>query len=779
MFRNYFIATVRSLKKSPVFTMINVLGLSVGISAFILITLFVRNELTFDQFHRSHDRIYRSFTYNTNGFAMDFPNEVAELLKQTIPEVESVATLSGGSDVLMEYGGEKVFEKEFYSASAELFQIFDFSLKYGVASDALFNQDAVVLSKYMALKYFGKEDVVGMPFKMANEEKERLVTGVLNDIPENSRFQFNVIIPVQKPTNPWRWSGSGDVYILLKEAVDETDFSNQVMSLAVENGFVKGDFKFPIENFGELYFNTQISHTASDIRGNKDFVYVFSAVGIFLLMLACINYVNSSTAKSLARLKEVGIRKVVGANTGQIRFQFLLETMLLVTISVISAAALAEFFLPKFNDLSGKTMGLRYFSDGFILFFLIMLIPVVTLFAGVYPALFASRFKALKLMKGEGAVGKGLFRKYLVAFQLVVTMVLLFGTQIIKNQIDFFMQSEIGMNPSNVISAYRPRAKSYDIVKETIEKVPGVEVVTSSPFPSIGSSKIPIQWTEDNEEQSFNVHYDRVAMNAIKVLDIQIIEGRDFIEGSEEDRNSSVIISESVAKSIGWESPVGRKIKVANEEYQYVENTIIGVFKDLQFNLKRDPLPVIILPGSSQYLGSVNIKINESDRAETVLRIAKAWEELEPNKPFEYSMMGDQIQANYEKEQKFGNVIQIFTWIAILIAGLGLFSLSAFTILQKYKEIGIRKILGATVSGLFLDFLKSYFVLIAISSLIAVPVAYYLLDAWLAEFANRIQVGVGVFAIGIGISMLIVVFTVGYQSIKAALSNPVDILRNE
>lgn len=779
MFKNYFSTTLRSLRKNPVFALINILGLSVGIAAFVLITVFIRDEVTFDRFHKNHDRIYRSMLYSKNGFTTNFPGELVELASQTMPEIEEVTQLAVLGNAVMEYEGEKVFEKEFYSADPALFRIFDFSLKFGNEAEALSTQNGVVISQYMALKYFGQEDAVGKSFRFANREGDWIVTGVLNDIPDNSRFRFNIIIPNKvADTSSWRWAGTGDLYMRLSAPVDSKLFSDRLMALAVENGFNQSAFEFKVENFGQLYFNSQLSATASGVTGNKDFVYIFSIVGFFLLLLACINYVNSSTAKSLTRLKEVGIRKVIGANRRQIKIQFILETAILVLVSVVGAAGIAEYFLPTLNELSGKTLQLNYFSDRFILIFLLLLIPAITLLAGVYPALFAARFKILLLMKGQTPGGKGALRKYLVAFQLVITLILLFGTQTIKKQIDFFMAGEIGMDPSGVISAYIPRGKSYDIVKQAIESVPGVQEVTSSPFPSVGSSKIPITWTSENEEKNVNVHYDRVAPNAIRLLDLKITQGRNFIEGSEEDKNSAVIISQSVARAMELDNPVGTSVKVYNEDGNSSNSTIVGVVQDLQFNLKREPLPIIILPGN-KYLGMVNIKLNEFDRAETVLRVSKAWEELDPNRPFQYSVLEDQIQANYEKEKKFGKVIQFFSWVAMLIAGLGLFSLSTFTILQKYKEVGIKKVLGASVLTLLAGFLKTYFSLIAIAACVAIPVAYWLMDSWLSEFANHIQLGVGVFITGIAISLLIVLLTIGYQSVKAALANPVDILRNE
>ena len=780
MLKSYFITTLRSLRKHPVFTVVNVIGLSVGIAAFILITVFVRDELTFDRFHKNHDRIYRAMMINKDGKPQPFPTDLIEIVNLSMPEVEALTRIQVFGETLMDYEGAKVFEKETYGADPNFFKIFDFSLKYGNESNALKDENSVVLSRYMALKYFGQEDVIGRKFEMADNDRIGVVTGVLNDVPQNSRFQFNIIVPIRKVSNGgYRFGGQGELYALLKEPVDEAGLESKLMELTAQNGFDnKFNLKFKVENYGDLHLESEFSQTASGVKGNKEFIFIFSAVGLLLLLLAVINYINSSTAKSLSTLKQVGIRKVIGATKTQIRFQFLIETALLVVVAVFLAAALAEYFLPTLNSLSGKSLKLNYFSDGFTLTFLTLLIPGITLFAGVYPAIFTSRFKTLRLMKGEAVGGKGLFRKYLVAFQLTITLVLLFGTQVIKQQVDFFVEGDIGMDPSSIITTYKARGSTYDVMKAAFEKIPGVEAVTASPFPLNGTVKMPLQWTLENEQKTDAVPYQEVAGNALDVLGIQLIRGRDFISGSVEDENGSVIINQAMVGLLGFEEPLGQKIKLLSPNYRITDYTIIGIAENLVFNLKQEATPAVIMQAEKR-LSSINIKLSEGVKTETIPFLSQAWNKISPNTPFVYTVMADEIEANYEKEKKFGTVIQVFTWVAMLIAGLGLFSLSAFTIIQRYKEIGIRKVLGASVFALILSFLRSYLGLILLASLIAIPTAYYLMNLWMNDFVNHVEISSAIFAIGIGASLLIVLITVGYQSVKASLINPVDILRNE
>lgn len=780
MLRSNFISIIRSLRKHPVFTVVNAIGLSVGIAAFILIAVFVRDELTFDRFHKNHERIYRAMTMNKEGRPQSFPNELVEIMDVAMPEVEALTRIQVLGETLMDYEGANVFEKETYGADPGFFKVFDFSLKFGNESNALEAENSVILSRYMALKYFGEEDVVGRRFEMADNDRIGVVTGVLNDIPQNSRFQFNIIIPIRKLDNSaYRFGGQGELYALLKNPTNETELEDKLLDLTVQNGFKNTyDLKFKVENYGELHLGSEFSQTASGVKGNKEFIFIFSAVGALLLLLAIINYINSSTAKSLSSLKQVGIRKVIGASKSQIRFQFIIETALLVTLAVFLAAALAEYFLPTLNSLSGKDLKLNYFSDGFTLIFLILLIPGITFLAGLYPAFFASRFKTLRLIKGEVVGGKGLLRRYLTAFQLTITLVLLFGTQVIKQQVDFFVEENIGMDHSSVITTHIASGVTYDLAKSNFEKIPGVVGVTSSPFPSSASVKMPLEWTLENEVNRDGVSYQEVAENAIELLDIELVAGRGFISGSIEDKESSVIINQAMVSKLGFKEPIGQKIKLLSPSYRMVDYTIIGISKNLEFNLKQESAPAVIMQGDKR-LTAINVKLEKDTKAETIPLLSEAWDKLSPDSPFVYSVMSDEIEANYEKEKKFGQIIRVFTWIAMLIAGLGLFSLSAFTIIQKYKEVGIRKVLGATVFALILRFLRNYIGLIILASLIAIPSAYYLMNLWMNDFVNHIEINYTVFAMGIGVSLVIVLTTVGYQSIKASLVNPVDILRNE
>ena len=315
MLKSHFITTLRSLRKHPVFTVVNVIGLFVGVAAFILISVFVRDELTFDRFHKNHERIYRAMMINKDGNSQPFPTELIEIVSLSMPEVEAMSRVQVLGETLMDYEGAKVFEKETYGADPDFFKIFDFSLKYGNESNALEAENSVVLSRYMALKYFGEENVIGRKFEMADNDRIGIVTGVLNDIPQNSRFQFNIIVPIRKVSNGgYRFGGQGELYALMKRPLDEVDLENRLLDLTVQNGFKNTfDSKFKVENYGELHLESEFSQTASGVKGNKEFIFIFSAVGLLLLLLAVINYINSSTAKSLSSLKQVGIRKVIGA----------------------------------------------------------------------------------------------------------------------------------------------------------------------------------------------------------------------------------------------------------------------------------------------------------------------------------------------------------------------------------------------------------------------------------------------------------------------------------
>ncbi|KYG76866.1 putative ABC transport system permease protein [Roseivirga ehrenbergii] len=779
MLKSYFITTLRSLKKNPVFTLVNVIGLSVGVAAFVLITLFVRDEITYDKFHTKVDRIYRGISVHDRGFVFGMADPVIDQMKSKIPGLEKAARIDFGTRTILKYKDELVFEDELYTADPEIFQIFDFPLLYGNENDALVADNSLVISKYIMNKYFEGKNPLGQTLKFANNDQTYIISGVLQDIPDNSRFQFNFIKTFPKVNTGSPWQPKGLFYGLFSTPINTEELSAQLKEIAKEGGYPGVDqINFLIEDFGDLYLESERSFTASGVSGDKQFINIFAIVGILLLCIACINYINSATAKSFSRLKEIGVRKVAGANNGHIQKQFLIETFVLTLISVAIAAGLAEICLPLVNQLSGKHLSLDYFNNPFNLAFILGLVPLITLLAGLYPSVFVSRFNALKIFKGGQIQGKGRLRKSLVVFQFAITLVLVFGTLIIKSQVQLFKSGDLGIDPKGVLTTAKPSNIDYPVFKSVIEGIAGVEKVVASPLPyGQSTSQMPLNWNMDTEKEEMLVSYTWTTPDFGKALGIEILQGRDFEEENSDDFNNSILISEAVAKKLAWENPIGQSVEVFNDKYELTRRTIIGVYQDINVYLKTGAPLNVMFPSSQIY--NVNIKLSGENQEETIAKVNTAWNKEFGETPFEVSYLEDRLAANYEKEERFGQIFNYFSWLAILIAALGTFGLSAYTIAQKYKEIGIRKVLGASVSGIVVRLISNYVLLILVAMLIAVPVSFYFMSGWLQDFDLRISISPLVFLSGFGLALLVVILTIGYESIKAALSNPVDILRNE
>lgn len=781
MFKNYFKTAFRSLKKQGIFAIMNVIGLATGIACFILISLFVRDELTFDKFHKNTDRIYRGVSEYKQGFVAGFPDYMVALMKEQMPEVETATRINFGARAIMKYQDKLIFEKEYYKVDPELFEIFDFSLLYGDEKEALIGERSIVISQYIMNKYFDGQNPVGEFLEMNNETEPYIVTGVLNEIPDNSRFQFNFLGPAPKlsfETEQAKWKPSGLLYVLLKPEAKLDDFQSAVVKLAEDNGYPGlKNVDFLIEPYGDLYLESKYSFTAQGVSGDKQFIWIFASIGLVLLLIACINYINSSTARALNRNKEIGVRRTVGATGKQIRYQFLAETFFTTMVAVLLSAGLVELLLPLLNDLAGKSLSMNYFTDPYTLPFLILMVPLVTMLAGIYPAIFSSRIRALDLFGKSGNVGKGLLRNSLVVFQFVITLTLIFATQIIVKQVDKLQSSETGLNTTDILSPRLPWEADFDLFKNTFEQVAGVETVTSTSFPSPSGSQLKIKFENEGVPDSLNIYYYRVMANAPEVFDLNMVQGVSFDQSSESLYETQVLISQKIADQLPFENPIGKQLSVKNDDYSTEKRTIVGVYQNINFNAKGQDLPTIMLTTNKRY--RMNLKVNAENQENIVLKLSEAWAEVSPDQPFEYEFLNDRIASYYEKERKFGQIFKYFAGIAILIASLGLLGLSAFTIIQKYKEIGIRKVLGATVSRITLGLMQKYLALILIAGLLATPLAYFLMNSWLDDFANRIPISIGIFLLGFAMAVGILIITVGYQTIKAAFLNPVVVLKDE
>ncbi len=781
MLRNYILVLVRNMRKHWSYTLINIIGLATGIACFVLIALFVRDELTFDKFHEKGDRVFRmlSNVKNMEG-TLQVPNALAGVLTERFPEVESVVRMDFAKKAI-EYKEEVIYEQGFYYADPSLFDVFDFDLAQGNPKTALDAPNKIVLSEEMAEKYFPDQSPMGNVLRFSNDSTSYQVTGVLSPIPQNSRFNFSFITPfsglpdARSGRDQWE-TLDATYYVLFKnENQDIEAFSDKVVSVYKEQELV---YLPLIESFEGLYLNSDYSFTPSNVNGERKTIVTFSIIGVLILVLACINYVNLTTAKMTVRAGEIGVRKVFGAGRRDIRIQFLCETMAYVLLAVIISSGLVEYFLPHINELTNKQITLNYWSDPWILPFLIFLVPFIAFLAGFYPSMILSVLKPVLVLKSNTTVGgKMLLRKALVTFQFAITLMLIISTIIMNNQFRHFMDFKGGIDKEHLVrvgSGSMVREK-FDLLKNEFERIPGVVDVIGGPFGSLGGL-FPLR-SENIEGGSTYINFLAVSTNYPEVMGLKLKEGRNFLPDSESDFLNSVLINEALAKELGWENPVGMKVETVTDNFKISERTVIGVLEDFSYNAKRLPDKLVVQPSKRFY--QMSAKLQGTNLNETMAAIQQGWEEINPGVPFESQFLDEHIQNFYERESKFSTLFNAFSTLAILIAILGLVGLSAYNTSKRAKEIGVRKVLGASFMDIIKILSKGYIGLVILAFLIAVPISYFFVDNWMKDFANRISIGVSHYALGVIISLLVVSISIGYQSIKAARINPVNLLRNE
>lgn len=781
MLKNYIKVLFRGAKKQWGYLFINVAGLATGIACFILIALFVRDELTFDGFHEKGDRIHRLLVEVENPqITTQPPNGLAQVLMDKFPAVESVVRL-GYKKKAVTYKEELIYEDNFFYADNSLFEVFDYDLALGNPDNALESPYDLVLSDEMAAKYFPGQNPVGETMRFVGDSTDHKITGVLERFPANSRFKFNFITSFLTPSirnkGSDSWTSSDGVhYVLFKEGFN--DFEGFLAQTKAEYKERDLTYRTILEPFEGLYLDSDSSFTNENISGDRKTVVTFSVIGILILLLACINYVNLTTAKMTVRSAEIGLRKVLGADKRQIRHQFFGETMIYVLLAVLIAAGLVEYFLPKVNELTSKGIRLDYLGNPWILVFFVSLVPVIGILAGLYPALIISVFQPAKSLKSTALTsGKSYFRKALVTIQFAITLMLIISTVVMKKQFDHFMEFKGGIDRDQIVRVGSGQViqEKYDLLKSEFSQVPGVSQVIGGPFASTGGY-FPLQPDVTKDDNIF-LNAMWVTPNYVSTLGLELVAGRDFIEDSESDFLNALLINETLAKELELDNPIGSKVKTVSDQFKFTERTIIGVVKDFAFNAKRDKQLVLLQPSRRFY--EMSVKIEGTDVNQTLEGLRQAWTEINPDKPFEFRFLDERIANFYNKESRLSQLFGVFSGLAVLIAALGLIGLSTYTAARKAKEIGVRKVLGATLYQVLRVLGQGYIGLVALAFIVAAPVSYFFVSNWLEDFPNRINISVAHFGTGVLITIAVVIVAVSLQSIRAARQNPIDLLRDE
>lgn len=779
MIRNYIKVALRNIVKSSSYAIINISGLAVGLTAFILIFLWIQDELSFDRFNVRADKLYRvvenQYYANSELFPVAVtPAPLGPSLKENFPEITNAVRLT---QVGFLFRHENIaFNEDGLMADPSFIDMFSLEFVKGDPKTAFSKLEGIIISETLAKKYFSEEDPIGKVFSI--NDNDFAVTGVFRDIPENSHLRFNYIFAFELFKKfGWddltNWSNSYYTYVLLR-----IDANLEAVNMKIKDVIKKNH---PQPTTTEIYLQplTRIhlhSKYTADIGGHGDiqYIYIFSVIGVFVLLIACINFMNLSTARSAKRSKEVGMRKVIGAQRIQLIRQFLAESMVLSFLALVIALLLVQVLLPAFNNVSGKHLRFNPFSID-ILLILILITLVTGAVAGSYPALFLSSFKPVKVLKGTLKTGKSaiVFRKVLVVTQFCISIMLITGTLVVYNQLDFIQHKKLGFEKENVISftAYPLRDRYEDFKNELLsnKNIAGVTIASQN-LTYVGSSSSGFDWEGRDPSKDILLHQISVDPNFIKTFNIDVIAGRNFSRDMASD-SSAIIVNEEALKQMDLSDPINKRWGTNGK--------IIGVVKDFHFKSVHEKIEPLIMFVNPDWYSVMYVRINSENTKEALAWIESTFKKFAPENPFEYAFLDDDFDRLYRAEQRTGEIFNYFAFIAIFISCLGLFGLVMFTTEQRTKEIGVRKVLGASVrnvvSLISIDFIK----LILISNVIAIPVAWYFMNKWLDSFAYKISIHWMTFFVAGVSSIAIAWLTMAYQSIKAASANPVDSLRNE
>jgi putative ABC transport system permease protein len=801
MFQNYIKIAIRNLLKQKSFTFINVIGLAIGMTCFVLIFLYVRFELSYDATHEKADQIYRIAIERIYPDKVRLWGRTAFPIAQTFQEeydeiLQGTRLLTNNNTIVITYGEKNFEENRVMFADPNIFEVFTIPLIQGDAKTALSQQNSAVITEETAQKFFGQEDAMGKMITIGNAAY--MITGVTENMPDNSHFHYDfllslITLPIyngQEWINNW----GAYTYILLQEGSDaqalEAKFSDMVRKYMAPE--VEGEVKTSFDDFvaagnGYRYFLQPLRdiHLKSrldqeiEANGNITYVYLFSVISVFVLLIACINFMNLATARSTNRAKEVGVRKTLGSARKQLIAQFLLESTLLSGLALVITLLLVWLFLPVFNTFSGQQLEISYFGDARILPGLIGLTFVVGFLAGSYPAFYLSSFQPVTVLKRERSRGSSnsLFRNGLVIFQFTISIILIIGTFVVHRQIRYMLSKDLGFNKEQVVvikDAYLLNQQVKAFKQELMTSASVMSVSGSFNFPGAafdGNVHKP-EGTSDDRAVSLSVMF--ADYDFVKTMGMEIIAGRNFSEEYATDPNA-YILNETAVNLLGLSDPVGSRI--TDNERMY---TVVGVVKDFHFkSLHHEISPVVYIGNPGDRAGFLSVRIQPENISGTLSFLEQKWGEFSGGQPFNYSFLDDDLAAQYDAEQKTRQISGVFSVLAVLIGCLGLFGLAAFTAEQRTKEIGIRKVLGASVPNIVILLVKDFIKQVGLAFIIGSPLAYFFMNRWLQNFAYSTDIRVDSILLAGALALGITLLTVSYQAIKAAIAEPVDSLRYE
>jgi len=791
MLKNYIKITLRNLAKYKLYSFINVLSLSVGISACLLITLFVRDEITFDSFHKHADNIYRingHYVRPSTGETMVFGNSspaMADAFEEQVSDIAKVVRLNDGS-VLVENNVDIPVRQQFLFADPSLFEVFDFKLKSGNLESFEQNVNSVFLSEALSIKYFGDADATGKELSILLGEQmvPLTVAGIVEDVPANSSIQFEMVVPFDKYrqlAEERRLTTWLDLHIssivLLQGGAKASDVKSKINEVFKAN-IPEEDaeiFSIGLQRLKELHFSEVSGGNGVQDPGSASASWVLSAVGFFILLIACINFINLSLGMAMPRSREIGLRKVIGAGRMQILKQFIGESFLMSLLALVLAILLTDLLLPSFEQLTNKSFVLWSADNVFLALIACIALVTTTLISGVYPAAIVSRFSPVKSLKGKEKLGgSSWFSRSLIVIQFIVGIVFLTGTLVIQKQMNFIKAFDKGYDDKGLISINMPANNNEKLVARFKEKLQ-VHSFVRHMSGNTGSG-----WSTNlmHEDFSYEVNHDKVGYNFFKMLGVEVVEGRNFEEERPADKNS-IIVNEAFVRKLGLENPVGQK--VGFNYFETMQNPeIIGVVGDYNYeSLHTTIQPMVYYVHSDRPLGQLFVKIDEQFTAEAVELITSTWRELVPRAPLTYDFVEDQNLQQYNTELRQAAVIRYSSVLAIVLSCMGLFGLASLHIRQRSKEIGLRKVLGANLIEVLMALSKHFVILVIIAFLVGAPLSWWFSVEWLESFTYKTSLPFWLFITSGFMMLILAMLSIAHQSIKTALVNPVESLRTE
>ena len=785
MLKNHIKTGLRNLWKHKAYSTLNILGLAVGLAVCILIFLWVQDELSYDRFHTNAHRIYRVIEHEdlTSGDTLSYTQqapELAAILKKDFPEIEKSIRFESMSDRLVRFGERQYYEKGFAFADPEFLKVFTFPLKVGNPSTALADPISIIISERMAEKYFHQQDPIGKTLNVDNQE-DFIISGVMENVPANSHLQFDFLVQFECIKNFGRevkgWGSFYlDTYVLLAENIDYRDLNPKIKDIISK--YTEGDSFYidlqPLTRI-RLFSNTILT---PQVDGDIKYVVIFSLIALFILLNACINFMNLTTARSSQRAREIGMRKVVGARRQELVRQFFGESLLMAFISLIFAMGLVTLLLPYFSQLSGKDMSFGILSHLHVILGLLGITLTAGLISGTYPALFLSAFQPVHVLKSSGHLKMrgGAFRRTLVIFQFAMTTALIIGTLVVYKQLNFLRNQNLGFEKDQMMCIQLPRnlIPQKDNLKTILARNPNVLSTTSaSTLPGRRRALISLdEWEGRDSEDRIEMGLVDADPDFLSTFKLEMAEGRFFSRDFTTDAAQAVVVNEAAVRAMGMQDPLGKRLLGQQRK-------IIGVIKDFHLRSLHHKVAPLALLMNRNRMRYFFVKITGTNIPHTVGTVEAEWHSFAPNYPFEFQFLDERLEELYQADKRLGSIINAFAGLALFVACLGLFGLASFVAEQRTKEIGIRKVLGASIPNIFYLLARDFIKWILIANVIAGPLAAFAMIRYLNSYAYHMNLGIVVFLIPVAMILIVALLTVSWQAMRAATADPVRSLRYE